>query len=77
MKNLRGDNFDGNTLASSGGFVMPNFFFQDPHLTAFCHGLADVPNFCRFLCADEFFQIVSAGQGARDIFSNVRDDAVT
>jgi len=41
VKNLRGDDFDGNTLASSGGFVMPNFFFQ----------------------------------GARDIFSNVRDDA--
>mmetsp|Transcript_40307 Transcript_40307/g.93422 ORF Transcript_40307/g.93422 Transcript_40307/m.93422 type:complete len:742 (+) Transcript_40307:56-2281(+) len=41
VRNLRGDDFDGNTLASSGGFVMPNFFFQ----------------------------------GARDIFSNVRNDA--
>lgn len=29
MNNLRGVDFDGgNALASSGGFVMPNFFFQ-------------------------------------------------
>eukprot|EP00913_Durusdinium_trenchii_P022656 g21279.t1 len=42
VNNLRGVDFDGgNALASSGGFVMPNFFFQ----------------------------------GARDIFSNVRQDA--
>jgi len=42
VDNLRGVDLDGgNALASSGGFVMPNFFFQ----------------------------------GARDIFSNVRQDA--
>lgn len=31
VNNLRGVDIDGgNTLASSGGFVMPNFFFQVP-----------------------------------------------
>lgn len=104
VDNLRGVDLDGgNALASSGGFVMPNFFFQanwGVTGTRYRYGMrfkldirnGGVLNNCKWLLSVAIFEqvVISSqsirtahlpnvpshrGQGARDIFSNVRQDA--